>query len=349
MPIERVVGIARSANLRRDVPGLARRGWRVLLETYHAWRDGRTIRLGAALAFYGLFSLASVVAVTLWLVRVLFRSSDIEEFLTERLGEAFGEIGAQIGVSLSEGIETGGSGLGLVGIVSLLVTGSLFFVALEDALNQIWGEPVKAGLWWTVRRRLVALVVLLAAAATIVASVAVQAVTTVLERFVPGFLPGLSGLAALLASVATWTVLLLAIVLLFRFLPAARVGWREAIVAGVLTSALLVLGTAAIGWYLRTFGATSVTGAASAVFAVLLWIFYEAQILLAGAQLCAVLNRPPAPPAGETDDETDGDQAGVRVAAVPGSPEPPETAGATPADSASDSASASADSATASP
>jgi membrane protein len=85
-------------------------------------------------------------------------------------------------------------------------------------------------------------------------------------------------------------------VLLFRFLPPARVRWRPAIICGVATGALLVVGTALISWYLRSFGASSLTGAAAAVLGVLVWIYYEAQILLAGAQMCKILSAT-APPA----------------------------------------------------
>ena len=59
--------------------------------------------------------------------------------------------------------------------------------------------------------------------------------------------------------------------------------------AAVATSGLLVVGTALIGWYLRTVGASSVGGVASTPIAILVWIYYEAQILLAGVHFGRVL------------------------------------------------------------
>jgi len=78
-------------------------------------------------------------------------------------------------------------------------------------------------------------------------------------------------------------------VLLFRYLPDSRVPWRAAVIGGAVTTLLVVLGTTVIGFYLRHFGATSVPGAAGGVALVLLWMYYEAQIVLVGAEFTRVV------------------------------------------------------------
>jgi membrane protein len=264
----------------------------ILHETYGSWRADRTIRLGAGLAYYGLFSLASVLTLSLGIVRVLGQRNDIEAYLGDRLGEIFGEIGVEASELLAGKLAgSTGTQLGLIGLGSLLVTGSLFFLALEDALNQIWGMPVRLGIRSSIRRRLVAFLVLFGAALTLVASFAVQTSSSLIEALVPGEVIGVSAVASLIASLLSWLVLAGAVILLFRFLPSADIPWRPAVISGVAASALLIVGTALIGMYLRRFGASSLSGAASSLLAVLVWIYYEAQILLAGAQLSKVLTR----------------------------------------------------------
>lgn len=264
----------------------------ILHDTYGSWRADRTIRLGAGLAYYGLFSLASVLTLSLGIVRVLGQRQEVEAYLRERLLDIFGEIGVEASEMLADKLAgSTGTQLGLIGLGSLLVTGSLFFVALEDALNQIWGMPVRVGIRSSIRRRLVAFLVLFGAALTLVASFAVQTSSSLIEALVPGEALGVSALASFVASVLSWLVLAGAVVLVFRFLPSADIPWRPAVISGVAASALLVVGTALIGMYLRRFGASSLSGAASSLLAVLVWIYYEAQILLAGAQLCKVLSR----------------------------------------------------------
>ena len=274
----------------RSITSLGPVAVRVVVDTYGSWRADRTIRLGAGLAYYGLFSLASVLTLSLGIVRLLGRRNDVDSYLAQRFEEIFGEIGAELSGMLAEQLSGGtGAQLGLIGLGSLLVTGSLFFLALEDALNQIWGMPVRVGIRSSIRRRLVAFLVLFGAALTLVVSLAVQTSSSLIEALLPGEALGVSALVSFVASSLSWLVLAGAVVLLFRFLPSADIPWRPAITSGVATSALLIVGTALIGAYLRRFGATSLSGAASSLLAVLFWIYYEAQILLAGAQLLKVL------------------------------------------------------------
>lgn len=259
-------------------------------DTYASWRDHRTMRLGAGLAYYGLFSLSSVIAVAIGLLQIVGRSTAVEEAVSERVVELVGPQGVDSVTAFFDRVDgSSGTSVGLIGLASLLITGSLFFLALEDAFQQIWDVPVAAGLKSTVRRRLVSLGVLVAASFTLVMALAVQAAASVFERLVPGSAPGLEAVAALVSSALGWLVLATALALLFRYLPAVEVPWRPAVVAAVVTGVFLVVGTTMIGWYLRTIGASSVGGVASSPIVVLVWIYYEAQILLAGAHLAKVL------------------------------------------------------------
>lgn len=267
----------------REIEGVVR-------STYTSWRNHRTMRLGAGLAYYGLFSLSSVIAVAVGLLQIVGRSSAVEDAIAERVVELVGPQGSETVASLFEQLDgASGTSIGLIGLVSLLITGSLFFLALEDALQQIWDVPVASGFRSTLRRRLVSLLVLLAASVTLVAALAVQAAAGILERLVPGSAPGLQAVAALVSSALGWLVLAAALALLFKYLPAVEIAWRPALVAAVATGIFIVVGTALIGWYLRSIGASSVGGVASTPIVVLVWIYYEAQILLAGAHLAKVL------------------------------------------------------------
>ena len=273
--------LARPAWLDRSIPSL-------LFTTYASWRDDRTIRLGAGLAYYGLFSLSSVFAITIGIVRVIGRNAAVEEALVERLEHFLGADSEETAAQFIDRIDgTVGTQVGLIGLGSLLVTGSLFFLALEDAFNQIWRVPVRVGLRSTVRRRAVSLLVLLGAATALVVAFTLQAATSLLEAIVPGSTDGAAALAlsAAVTSAVGWAVLGAALALLFRYLPPRQPAWRPVLASAVVTGIFLILGSAVIGWYLRTAGASSVAGVVSTPLAVLVWIYYEAQILLAGAQL----------------------------------------------------------------
>jgi membrane protein len=258
----------------------------LLMHTYASWRADRTIRMGASLAYYGLFSLSSVLAVALGLFRIIGRSTAVEQALVERLDDFLGSDSEVTATEIMNRLDgSTGTQLGLIGLGSLLVTGSLFFLAMEDAFNQIWQEPVRVGWRSTIRRRLVSLLVLLGAATALVVGFTLQAATSLLEAILPGSTGGNAAVAAMLTSSVGWGVLVAAVALLFRYLPPHKIAWRPAIVAALVTGIFLTIGSALIGWYLRTAGASSVVGVVSTPLAVLVWIYYEAQILLAGAQL----------------------------------------------------------------
>lgn len=260
----------------------------LLMRTYQSWRDDRTIRLGAGLAYYGLFSLSAVIAVTLGIFRVIGRSSAVEAAIDERLDHFLGPDSGTTASDILDRLDgSTGTQLGLIGLGALLVTGSLFFLALEDAINQIWRTPVRVGIRSSVKRRVVSLIVLLGAAATLVVAFTLQAATSLLETILPGSTDGTAALAftAMVTSAVGWVVLGTALALLLRFLPPIQPDWRDAATASLVTAIFLSLGSALIGLYLRTAGASSVVGVVSAPLAVLVWIYYEAQILLAGVQL----------------------------------------------------------------
>ena len=164
------------------------------------------------------------------------------------------------------------AGLGAIGAVSLLIAGSLAFVALQDALNVIWKVPVGGGLRYTIRRYALGLGVVLLIAVVLIGSMAVQAVFSLLQAITTSDLAGFEALSRLAAAAASWALVVAALTLLFRVLTDARAPWREALIGGAITVFATVIGTWAIGWYLSRFGSTSLSGAAGAMALVLVWI-----------------------------------------------------------------------------
>jgi membrane protein len=263
----------------------------VVSETYSVWREDRTLRLGAGLAYYALFTIVPLLALTAALAEWAFGSADMEAYFADMLS-GLGPIDAE-DVSLAVTAELSErsvqSSLGIVGLASLLFASSLVFLALVDAVNVIWNVPVRTGIWQSVRRRLISFLMVLATGGVLVAGVAVAAVTGAAEAIVPGSVSILESLSTAISAVASWGALVVAVAMLFRYIGPVRVSWALALAAAATTSAFLYIGTIAIGWYLRELGASSITGAFGAVLVALSFVYYESQILLVGAQLVKVL------------------------------------------------------------
>jgi membrane protein len=263
----------------------------VLVTSYRAWRDDRCVRLGAGLAYYGLFALVPVLTLTMAMAGLVFSRADVQTFLAGVLARAFGQdldqVAAQLAATFAGGRLT--TQLGVIGLVSLVVAASVVFVAFQDALNLIWHVPYQAGLRQTVRRRVVAFGVVLVAGGVVVTIVAAESVVVLLGDLLPSDSAVLTLLTGVASDLVPVVVLTAAMALQFAVLPHAPVSRRAAVVGGAVTALVMVASVAVVGWYLRRFGGSSAPGVAGSAFVVLSAIYVQGQVVLAGAELTKVL------------------------------------------------------------
>ncbi|HSF87466.1 MAG TPA: YihY/virulence factor BrkB family protein [Acidimicrobiia bacterium] len=261
----------------------------LLTATYDHWRATRTLRMGAGLAYYTLFAIVPLMSLAAAIVARLISNDLAEQFVTDALDGLIEGDAAAVASTVVDEISTASTGLGLLGFATVLISASFLFAALQDALNVIWEAPVRVGWRNTIRRRLVAIGAALAVAAYFVASLVINAVVGLAERLVPGDLPVIESISELIGSTATWVIGILTIALLFRSLPYVAVRWRDAIVGAAITAGFVAIGSWLVGIYLSRFFTTSITGAAGGAVLFLVLVYYEAQILLAGAVLTTIL------------------------------------------------------------
>ena len=291
----------------------------LLTETYGEWRMHRTIRLGAGLAYYGLFAFVPLLAVSLSLAGIFFQQDDVQDYLAGQFADILGDDAATVSAALAGALDGFDSmlGLGVVGAVSLVFTASLLVLALQDALNTIWERPVRVGLRTTLARRVLAFLVVVGAGVVLVVSFALNAVTALFGRMVPD-VAVVESLGELIGTAASWALGIGVIAMLFRFLTDVRVPWRSVLPGAAVTALGVAVGTVAIGAYLRRYAASSLLGATGSVFLLLIWIYYEAQIILAGAEFTRTLARRGTDPPPSLDDDgktgvLPGDDAAVDV------------------------------------
>jgi membrane protein len=267
-----------------------RAAWTLGFDTYEQWRDHRTIRLGAGIAYYGLFALVPLLALALAIAGLVISRGDVQSYLTEQLSDWLGIDADDIARALTDALDGTGTltGLGILGAVSLLLTASVLVVAVQDAFNTIWERPVQPGFRHTVMRRLVAFAVIAGAGAVVIASFVLNSVAGLIIRLMPDA-SIVESLEEVFGAAASWALGVVVVTLLFRYLTDARVPWPAAIVGGAVTAGALALSTVLIGAYLQRYAASSLVGVTGSVFLVLLWIFFVGQIVLVGAELTRVL------------------------------------------------------------
>jgi membrane protein len=264
----------------------------VLVLTYRGWRDHRVARLGAGLAYYGLFALVPLVT-TMVVVADLLVTFDaavafVAEPLAELLGEDVDEVAARIADQVA-GLQGTGS-FGIVGLVAVGISASLLFVALQDAFNVIWGVPYRAGLHHTIRRRLLAFGVVMIASAVVIVSLAIQTVIGWLGDAAPPSALSSIGVADVLSRFVPLVIIAVGLTLLYILLAPLGVDRRAAAIGGAVTALLLAAGVVAVGWTLQRTATATASGAASSVFVVLTGLYVESQIVLTGGEFTRVLS-----------------------------------------------------------
>lgn len=263
----------------------------IVSATYRDFRANRTIRLGAGLAFYGLFAIAPLLTLSMALAVVVFDDEEVNEYLTEVVTDVIGDAEPETAQAIVDELDAAAQSLnfGIIGAATLVIGASLVFVAVEDAFNSIWNIPVRSGFRNAMRRRLRAFAVVLGAAALMIVGLAVQNITNIFEEVFAGRFEVSDTLIAAAGAGASLATLVGALALLYHELGPRDLRWRPAMVSATVAATAMTLSSAVLAVYLSRVGRDSIGGAAGGVLLVLLWIYYQAQILLAGAHLVRVL------------------------------------------------------------
>ena len=258
----------------------------LLAETFHEWRAHKVPKMGAALSFYAVVSLAPLVLIVLSLVSLaLERDTARQEIVSQ-----FRAIAGEEEADLVQGIltrtvspHTGKWGT-IVGSIVLVAGALAVFDELQDSLNQIWGvTPRRHPLLALVKERALSMAMVLAMGFLMVFSFLSSAVVAAAGQYLHGKYPLMDGPWELGNSVASLLVIALLFALIFRFVPSASVKWKDVWLGATMTALLFVLGKVVLGFYFGRSAISSSYGAAGSLIIILGWVYYSAQILYFGA------------------------------------------------------------------
>ena len=266
--------------------------WELLRDTVTEWWEDNAPRLGAALAFYTLLSLAPLLVVVTAIAGVTFGKSAAEGQLVAEIQDLVGPRGAEAIQTLLANAHEPTTGLvaTVVSLVVLLLGATGVFAELQDALNIVWEVESQrpSGVWAAIKDRFLSFVMVLGIGFLLLVSLVASAALAALGRFAGGHWPQLApGLhaAELAVSLAVFTVLFAAI---YKVLPDAKIAWGDVWVGAAVTALLFTLGKYLIGLYLGTSSVGSAYGAAGSLAVFLVWVYYSAQVLFFGAEFTQV-------------------------------------------------------------
>lgn len=261
-------------------------------KTFQAWSDDKAPRLAAALAYYTIFSLAPLLILTIALVGRIYGEQAVSGQIVTQSGRFVGEDTALFIQNLIVSADRPGSGLTatIIGSVTLLLGASGVFGQLQDSLDTIWNVPLQPGrsLFYLLRARLLSFGMVLGIGLLLLLTFFVSTALSLARNLLMELLPPSFDLLPLLDFLSSLLIIGLAFAMIFRAVPRVSIGWVDAIVGGLFTAFLFVVGKTAISFYLGQGGVGSAYGAAGSLIVLLVWIYYSTQIFLLGAEFTKV-------------------------------------------------------------
>lgn len=303
--------------------------WRLMKDAASDWSRDRAPRLGAALAYYTVFSLVPFLVVVIAVIGLVFGEVAAQSAILSQIAELVGEQTAAAIKDMILRANQPSTGLfaTAVAVATLLIGASGVFGQLQDALNTVWGvEPKEGrGVWGFIKDRFLSFVAVLGTGFLLLVSLILSSALAAFGKWFGGLLPLPEAVLQLMNFAFSFLVVTGLFALIFKLLPDAKVAWRDVWIGAALTSALFTIGKFALGVYLGKSNVASAYGATGSLVLVLLWVYYSAQILLYGAEFTQVYaNRVgerilPTPEANVTDPhKAAADGAGQAPARAPG-------------------------------
>jgi len=266
----------------------------LLKQTFSEWLEDKVPQLGAALAYYTVFSLAPLVLLLLAIVGFIFHNDPAGAWgkMTEQMSYFLDKSAIDVVQGIAQKASQPNKGLlaTIIGILLALFGASGVFGQLQNALNTIWGVKAKPGVGIAgfIRARFLSFAMVAGVCFLLLVSLVLESVLKSFSHYVQAMLPGGIVIALVVYSIFDLAVVVLLFASIFKFLPDVKIQWRDVWMGAVMTAIFFAIGKWALGLYLGSGTAASAYGAASSLITLLLWIYYSSQILLFGAEFTQV-------------------------------------------------------------
>jgi len=263
--------------------------WSLTSEAASSWMDDYAASMGAALAYYTMFSIAPLLLIVVSIAGLLFGEQAARGEIYDQLASLMGADGAYALQALLERANHPATGVWatLFGVGALVVGATTVFSELQNALDRIWRAPARkksTGWWNLLRSRLLSFGMILGIAFLLMVSLVVSAVLSALGRFWGPMFKEWEAAAHLIDLGVSFGLVAVLFAMIYKLIPRVRIAWRDVWVGAAVTAGLFAAGKFLIGLYLGKSSVASAFGAAGSLVVMMVWVYYSAQIFLLGAE-----------------------------------------------------------------
>ena len=263
--------------------------WELIRKSVKAWVDDYAPSMGAALAYYTLFSIAPLLIIAIAVAGLVFGHEAAWGEIVAQIQGLIGREGATAvqGLLKSANEPTQDVFATVISIVTLIIGATTVFGELQSDLDRIWRVPAPAkvnGIWTLLRSRLLSFGLVLGLGFLLLVSLLVSAAIAAFGKWSYGFFEGREAFLHSLNFSISFAITTLLFALIYKLMPRARIAWRDVWVGAAVTALLFEIGKFLIGLYLGTASVASGFGAAGSLVVLLVWVYFSAQIFLLGAE-----------------------------------------------------------------
>jgi membrane protein len=267
----------------------------LLTKAYADWSTDGAARLGAALAYFTLFSVAPVLIVVTGVVGLFVGHAAAQGQVAPWLQRFLSQEGAKAAELMLKQAATPAGGVLTTagGLLTLFLGTSALIGELRQSMNIVWRvqQPPseQTGIVASIRAmlgdRLYAFLIVIGAGLLVLVSLVVNTTVTVMATYFQGWLPIPAAVLQFVNVTVSFGLMTTVFTLVYKWVPDAYVSWGDACVGALMTALLFVLGTLALSTFVGTAGGSSMYGTAASVLALLAWVYYSAQVFFFGAEV----------------------------------------------------------------
>lgn len=285
--------------------------WQLIRSVALAWSNDNVASMGAALAYYTIFSLTPLLMVLLAIAGLVFGNDAAQQAMLQQFSDLVGTNGADVIRAILNGARNPHDGTVslAIGGVTLFIGATTVFSELQRDIDFIWKTPkataLSKGVWRLFKVRVLSFILIIGVGFLLVVSLTVSAAIAALSTLWSGWIRAEIALQVInfIVSIAAFTGLF---ALIYKLLPSAKIAWPDVWLGALVTSLLFSLGKFAIGLYIGKSAIASSFGAVGAFVVLVVWIYYSAQIFLLGTEFtyayaCAHGSRSRAAPVASDD------------------------------------------------
>jgi membrane protein len=263
--------------------------WNLIKKSVEMWLDDYAPSMGAALAYYTLFSMAPLLIIVIAVAGLVFGQEAARGEIVSQMQGLIGPEGAIAVQGLLKSANEPSQSIfaTVVSLITLIIGATTVFAELQSDLDRIWRIPPPAkenGLWSLLRTRLLSFGLVLGLVFLLLVSLVVSAVIAAFGKWSKGVFDGWEAVLQVINFSISFTITTVLFAMIYKLMPRARIAWRDVWVGAAVTALLFEVGKLLIGLYLGTTGVASSFGAAGSLVVLLVWVYFSAQIFLLGAE-----------------------------------------------------------------